>query len=469
MDTFLKNIVAGACAVALSGCASLSADRGLGPVQEILGTRVGEKLTFAASDESRLAVRSAVQERLSRPISAADAIAIALMNNPGLQAAYAELRIAEADLVQAARLRNPGFSIGRFTRGEEREIERRIVLDVAGLLTLPWRVEFERRLYAGSQLRAAAEVARVADEARRAWVEAVAAEESARYAAQVQEAAQASAEIAAQMARAGNFNRLTQLREQVFHAEATAQLARARQASVAARERLTRLMGLWGEQVAFKLPERLPDLPAAPRELRDAESAAIAQRLDIRAARAETEALAGTLGLTRATRFVNVLELGYERDSSNTEGRRTGYEVELSLPIFDWGDARIARAEASYMRSLSRTAEIAIHARSQVRENHNAYRTAYDLARHYRDEVVPLRKRISEENLLRYNGMLISVFELLADSREQVAAVMAAIEAIRDFWIADASLETAVTTGTPGAAPAMKASVGTAAAATGGH
>src|SRR6185503_7940940 len=77
----------------------------------------------------------------------------------------------------------------------------------------PSRVEAERGLYRAAQLRAAAEVARVAGEARRAWVEAVAAGELAHYAQQVKEAAEASAEIAAQMARAGNLSRLTQSRE----------------------------------------------------------------------------------------------------------------------------------------------------------------------------------------------------------------------------------------------------------------
>ena len=96
------------------------------------------------------------------------------------------------------------------------------------------------------------------------------------------------------------------------------------------------------------------------------------------------------------------------------------------------------------MQAVNRVAETAVNARSEVREAYAAYRTAYDIARHYRDEIVPLRKRISEEKLLRYNGMLISVFELLADAREQVASVNAAIEALRDFWIAEADLQVAL-------------------------
>jgi outer membrane protein TolC len=85
-----------------------------------------------------------------------------------------------------------------------------------------------------------------------------------------------------------------------------------------------------------------------------------------------------------------------------------------------------------------------------VREAYAAYRTAYDLARHYRDEIVPLRKRISEENVLRYNGMLIGVFELLADSRQQIASVNAYIEALRDYWVTDTNLELALTGKSPG-------------------
>ena len=113
----------------------------------------------------------------------------------------------------------------------------------------------------------------------------------------------------------------------------------------------------------------------------------------------------------------------------------------MELPLFDFGSTRIARAEAIYMQAMHRAAQTAIDARSEVRQSYSAYRTSYDLARHYRDEVVPLRKRISEENLLRYNGMLIGVFELLADSRDQIASVTAYVEAMRNFWVAETNLQ----------------------------
>jgi outer membrane protein TolC len=256
------------------------------------------------------------------------------------------------------------------------------------------------------------------------------------------------------MLEAGNFNKLAQMREQAFHAEATIGLARAQQQAVVERERLTRLLGLSAEQPGFKLPERLPDLPKEPTEPGNAEQTAIEKRLDVLMARRSMEATARSLGLTKATRFVDAFELGYQNRSETGQPRANGYEAELSLPLFDFGSVRARRAEATYLQAVHRTAAVAIDARSEVRESYSAYRTAYDLARHYRDEVVPLRKRISEENLLRYNGMLIGVFELLADAREQVRGVTGYVQALRDFWVAETNLRTALTGRSPGAGSA---------------
>jgi outer membrane protein TolC len=371
-------------------------------------------------------------------------VQLALLNNRGLQAAYARLGITEAELVQAGRLPNPGIRFGRMTQGDEVELERGLHVNLARLLALPLVQRVEARRLDQVRSAVAMQVLSLAADTRKAWVLAVAAEESVRYSRQVMQAAEAGAELARRMAQVGNFNKLQQAREQGFYADAALNLARAEQQQRAARERLTRLLGLWGDQTGFRLPERLPDLPSQPRELPDIERIALSQRLDVAAARSGAEATAHNLGLTRTTRFVNVLELGLVRNSSNEAPTQKGWEIGLELPLFDWGDARVARAEGLYMQALHQAAETAINARSQVRQAYGAYRSAWDIARHQRDEIVPLRARIAEENLLRYNGMLIGVFELLADARAQIASVNAAIDALRDFWIAQSDLDMAL-------------------------
>ncbi|MEF3192981.1 MAG: TolC family protein [Halothiobacillaceae bacterium] len=132
----------------------------------------------------------------------------------------------------------------------------------------------------------------------------------------------------------------------------------------------------------------------------------------MRLAKQQAEGLARSLGLTRATRFINVLEAGVMNNTSNEAPPQRGYEIELTLPLFDWGEAKVARAEAIYMQAVENVRATALRARSEAREAYLRYRTAFDLARHYRDEIIPLRKYIGEQNVLRYNGMLMSVFEL---------------------------------------------------------
>lgn len=453
----------------LAGCATFSPDGGFDAVSHEVEQRLGEKPAWHRSAEQPPDVADSINNLLVEPLTPESAVRIALLNNPGLQAALSELRIAEADVVQAGRLRNPGFSYARLERGDEIEIERAVFFDVLGLFTLPIRSQIASRLFEQAKLDAAGEILALAAETRRAYYAAIGAQQAEQYLMQVQETAAAGAEIARRLAEAGNWSRLQWAREQTFYAEVTAQLARARQTAVSERERLTRLLGLWGKDAAFKLPERLPELPGGARDVADLETQALNDRLDIQAAQLQSQGVARSLGLTKVTRFVDVLELGVIRNSSNEAPRQTGYEIALEIPLFDWGGARVAKAEAIYLRSAYRLREIAVNARSEVRDAYHGYRTAFDVARHYRDEIVPLRKRIAEENLLRYNGMLISTFELLADARDQVAAVNNYIGALRDYWVAETDLQMALSVRSPGATRAATAAMPAAGSGTGGH
>ncbi|TCV90303.1 TolC family protein [Sulfurirhabdus autotrophica] len=438
-------LLAGITLVALlGGCATFSPDGGFNSVESVAKEHLGKEVKWVKTDEDRQKVYAQVTAILAKPLTADDAVQVALLNNAGLQATYSNLGIAEADLVQAGRLHNPGFSFQRLEKANVFEYERKFIFDVFGLLTMPTRTALEQRRFDQTKRRVTGEVMRIAADTRRAYLDAVAAQQTARYMDDVRDAAEASAQLADRMAKVGNWSKLDQARQQVFYVEVMSQVARSHQAARSEREKLTRLMGLWGAGAQFTLSERLPDLPAAPREINNLEQTAMSQRMDVQMAKQEVEGLAKSLGLTKATRFINVLDVSYLNKSTAGEPNQTGYEVELQIPIFDWGDAKVAKAEAMYMQAVNRVAEIAVNARSQTRGAYSAYRTAYDISRHYRDDLVPLRKRISEENLLRYNGMLIGTFELLADAREQVLSVNAYISTLREFWLADTNLKMAL-------------------------
>lgn len=445
MITHLKRTTTAVLVAAtLGGCASFSEDGGFGLARQTAKDRLGKDAAWIKTEADADSVKAKVQALLANPLSADDAVQIALYNNPSLQATYAELGISESDLVASGRIDNPRYSFMRaIDRNGETKIESLLSFGVMSLITLPLRMQAAGRRFESTRRGVTSEMLRTASETRKAYYQAVAAAQSMEYMAQVKESAEAGAELARRMTRAGNFSSLTQMREHAFYADSTAQMARSQQASIAAREQLTRLMGL-NDAAAYKLPERLPDVPKAPRGEDEIAKEAMQERLDISAARLEAESMAASLGLTKITRFTNVLDIGRTRIDEGQSPRKRGWEVGFDIPIFDWGGARVAGAEARYMQAAERIRETTVNARSEVRQTYSAYRTQYDLARHYLDEIVPLRKRISDQMQLRYNGMLKSVFELLADSREQVMAVNGAIEAQRDFWMAEADLQMAL-------------------------
>ncbi len=429
------------CAGALAGCAGFSADGGIGPAQQAARERLNNKeLVWVRSDAERARIDQRVTELLAQPLTADAAVQLALFNHRGLQAHLHALGVSEAELVQASRLPNPGFSFGISKAGDEREIDRSLHFSLARLIALPWLREAAQRRFEATQGAVTQRVLEHGAETRRAWVQAVAAQEGLRYTLQVMRAAEAGSELARRMAQVGNFSALQRAREQAFHADAALAVARAEQGERAAREKLTRLMGLWGAQTSYRLPERLPDLPAQPRDLPDVERSAVAQRLDLQGARLAAREAATQAGWARTERWVDGLELGLQRNSYNDAPAQRGWELGLTLPLFD-GGARAAGADHAARQAVLRAEQAAIDARSEVREAYGAYRTAFDIAKHHREEIVPLRKKILDENVLRYNGMLIGVFALLADARLQIASVQTSIDALRDFWLSEADLD----------------------------
>lgn len=242
----------------------------------------------------------------------------------------------------------------------------------------------------------------------------------------------------------GNFSRLERARQQVFYADAILQLATIQHNALVAKEKLIRALGLDDQQISeLKLPDRLPELPTQPMSPSEVSQSAGDRRLDVRMAKALLERAAHAEGITNLTSFTDV-ELGYrETSASGPEESEefSGYEVEVKLPLFDWGGMTRATKNAGTLAAANEYAATLRSASSNLRESYSAYRTSYDISAFYRDEVVPLRSLISEENVMQYNGMLIGVFTLLADSRTQISSIMSAINAAEQYWKADAALQ----------------------------
>ena len=422
----------------------------MGLVNGIVAPELKSEVVKAKGEDAAGDAHARSARLLGATLSADGAVRIALLNNKGLQASYNELGIAEAAMVEASRPPNPTFSLGGIWTPVELDIERRIIADILALATLPARAELAAERFRQAQLRAALETLRVGFETRRAYYRAVAAFELAASLAQAVSAAESAAKLAKELGETGALNKLDQAREQAFYVELSTQLAAAHQRALSERERLVRALGLQDDG-ALKLPHALPPLPTAPRALVAVETEAIRRRVDLKIARMEVDTLAKTYGLTSATRFIDLLEVAgisrTQRETGGAAGTGGGFEVDFQIPIFDFGEARLRQAGETYMRAVNRLSELAINARSQARESYGAYRASYDIAMRYRRDVLPLRKIIADEAMLRYGAMQIDVFALLTEARQRIAANIAAIEAQRDFWLASSELDAALTGG----------------------
>ncbi len=429
-------------AATLAGCASLPPDAGFPGVQSDVADRLGQTVEWRRGDPADHDVDARIQQWLAAPISADSAVQVALLNNRTLQAEYEELGVAQADLVQAGLLKNPSFGWSRLEGGSLYKTTWGVELDFLGLLLAPSRKRIENLRYEHTRLRVTQTVLRHAMETRKAWMDAVAAAQGSEFLAQVAALTAAEAELGQRQYKAGNLGQRDALRQQAFAAETANALSTSRNNAFAMRERLARLMGI--DTSRLQLPSRLPDLPAELPAFGNLDEFGLHQRLDLRMAQKEAEAMAAALHLTRDTRFINVLDLGVETEKNSGERRITGPTLRLELPVFDQGQARVSRQEAQYRQSEARLYAMAVDARSEIRESLQRLQTALANARRQQDVLVPLRRRIVEQSTLHYNGMLIGVYELLADARDQVAAVQNHIAASRDFWVALADLQMAV-------------------------
>ena len=457
---------AAAAVLLLAGCASLSPEGDSASVAELAQPRLAAFGSVSSvSLHARLTpeAQARVSALLQAPLTDQAAVQIALIHSPAAHAALARLGVSDADRVLASTWPAPHLSLGVLREGDTREIERGFSFNLLGLLTLPWQARVQAQQHEILRLQTAQELVQLASRTRKAWVNAVAAEQSARYMADALEAAQASAELARRMVKAGNWSQMQHTREQLQLAEVQAQLKRVQHLAVVERETLTRFLGLEAAQASYTLPSRLPDLPKTVGEKGaegEAQARALRERLDVRSALARTQQLADSAALEPWQTWARGMELGLVHNSTldrstGSKLTKNGWELTLPLPIAG-SDARQARAEALLREAAARLRETSVVAASEVRQSWSAYASAHALARQYRDEVLPLRQSMSEEVLQRYNGMFLSVFDVLTDARAQIAVVNAAMLAERDFWLAKTDLDTTLSGASPAGLSALQ-------------
>ncbi len=430
----------------LTGCATMSPERGHDEVARLVQERAGAATGWEKGTPAEDAVAQRVNALLAPGLTRARAVAIGLINNPGLQSTYEELGVSQADLVQAGLLKNPTIngSLGFPLSGGPIEIEFGIVQELVDLITLSWRKDAALQQFKVNTLRVAHEALELVGEVNHAFVTLQANLENEKLLRQTIEGAEGSHLLAEKQFAAGNISELHLANERATWAQLQLELTIAQVQLSEAHERLNRLLGLWGKNARWRVAEALPEVPPADALPDHPEALAVRQRLDLEAARRQAAVWGQAVSLARSTRLFGRVELGgsYKREPQGEQ--LIGPTLVLELPIFDQRGPYIAGLEAEQRSAERKVSALAINARSKVRDGILALKSTRAMAVFYSSTLVPLRDKIVEQSQLHYNGMLIGLYQLVEARQSSLESRRSAISARRDYWIARFELEHAL-------------------------
>ena len=433
-----------AFALALAGCASLAPQPPADDVSSLLHSRGAAGVdwsTVGTPDEER----RAISQWLDQPMTLDAALRVAMLRSPRLQEEYARLGLARAEVLEAVQLENPRLSLSRLSiEGGGHNRTAGLSLPLVDLLVLPARARLAAADYQRSRLDVASSVLGVASDVQAAWYAYVAARQVAAMRAAVAEGAAASAELAQRFFDAGNISELQLRQEQATASEARIDALRASADAGRHRLALNSLLGLSGQQADWEASGNLP-LPV-PREDDPAQLAALAREgnLELLAARQEAVVLADALGLTRKLRWLGGSEIGYEKEEEADGKRLRGPHLSLELPVFNQGQAKLARAQAQLAGAVARVQRAELSSENAVRVGAEAVSAMREVVAIHRDALVPQRQDIVARQQERQNFMLIGVFELVQAKLAEYDAYQAYLEAVRDYWLARVELSRAV-------------------------
>lgn len=435
-------VVIGLASLVLTSCVSVPRDAGANDVQEALARRGAPGVVWNA--EPSTADHERVAALLAGELTADEAVAVAVVNNPRLQVTLAELGIARADLIEASTISNPIFEAEiRYPADPYRPFELSLAQSLIDLIQLPRRRALGRAAFDAAQMRVSSEVLRFGADVRAAYYDLLAATHHVALSGATAAAAQTAAEVAMKQHAAENITDLDFENEQARYEQAKLDLARAEQRALLAREALLRAMGLRNAAAEWRLPETFPELPPAEMDQQQLEQLAAQQRLDLAIARRELDVARQRVPIARLSMLEEiVLDVHYEREP---DGAHTvGPGIEVPIPIFNTGRAARTRAEAEFLRARHAVNAIEAEASSMLRAARSTVAEARARVEYYRDVIVPRRARIVELTKLEHNAMLVGVFQLLQAKQNEMQARRDYIDAQREYWSARTNLDRAL-------------------------
>jgi cobalt-zinc-cadmium efflux system outer membrane protein len=416
-------------------------------VQRLVRDRSGKEVRWEKDQVAREQALQDVRRLLRPPLTTDTAVQIALLNNRSLQARFEEVGLSTADLLEAATIPNPRFDLAVRVPDKPPSgtyVDYGAAIDFLSIIMIPLKKRVAKDQLQAAALSVAHETLQLVSQVKTAFYSLQASRQLLRRLKSIAETDAAAFDLAQRQQSAGNISDLALAQQQATYSRSRLDIAMTEAEIRQDRERLNRLLGLWGPDVNWLLADELPEIPRSELPSGGLERLAISQRLDLQADYLSVESQAKNLGLTKSFRFLGALDFGVESERETDAQTRTGPTFVIELPIFNQGQARIARGEAALRQAQDRLETLAVDVRSQIREFRDELVTKREIARSYQEELLPIQRRILSESLRNYNAMQISDFELFSIKAEEERTEREYVEAVRDYWITRTQLEEAV-------------------------
>jgi len=429
----IMRITASLIAVSLaSGCVSPRA--GLDRVHAALGPSLARDLEVPeGSADAR------VRELLARPIGAEDAVRVALLSNPEVQASLARIGVARGQLLSASLLPNPVADAAIYL-GDEVEMEGALLFDLTGMLRTPLGRHAAEADLAAEAASAALSILELAYATRVAFVRYQADRRAREVLETVVEASRASWEAAQILRDAGNISALEVSQEEALYQEARLALTAAELRMLESREALNVWMGRYGEGTEWEAEPELAAPPAEELSLERLEARAVEASVALAMLRDRMSAAGQQVVLARTASALPSIRAGVALRREDQEWS-AGPALALTLPIFGQGQGALMAQEARFGVLEQEYAARAIRLRALVRRARNRMVIARERERFLRETLLPLRQRVVSETVAQQNAMNASVFQILAARRAELASALDHVEASREYWTARAALD----------------------------
>lgn len=427
-------LMVAAAAVLLGSCATIQPAHDVPQINKLLTDRGAPALGWdGAGDDKTL-----VTGWLAEPLTAEHAVRVAMLRSPRLQQEYARLGVARADIMEAVQIANPRLSLSTLALGggSGSQFSIGIAMPLVDLLVLPSRTKLARSEFERAKLEIAATVMAVSFDVEQDWYDYVGARQVADMRQAVATGLATSAELAKRYFDAGNISELQLKREEAAAIEARIAASRTQIAAQQARLTLNLAMGVSGPDADWKVIGRLPMPVEREDDAAELMQLATVGNLDLLAARHEADILAGVAGIARKFRLIGGTEVGYDRERETDGAVIRGPTLNLELPIFNQGGARVARADANAQLAQARLAQLQLKTRNAVSLGSERVRVLSDIVRTHRDGLIPARETIVARSQQEQNFMLIGAFELIRAKTGEYDAYQSYLEAIRDYWVA---------------------------------